>query len=186
MQRCAWAGDDPLYQAYHDNEWGVPEHDGNTLFECLMLEGMQAGLSWLTILKRRSVMRELTQDFRPEYLAQLTDSGIDRLLAKPAMIRNRRKLQALRNNAQCFHKHFATSRKFSDWLWQFVDGKPIINRWSCHEEVPTQTEISDKMAKSLKKMGFIFVGPVICYAFMQASGLVNDHTRDCDRYGTAH
>lgn len=180
MNRCVWAGNDPIYQAYHDNEWGLPTNNGKELFECLLLEGMQAGLSWITILKRREGMRALLHSFDPKYLAKLSDHDINYLLTQPALIRHRRKIEALRSNSLCYLQEFGSAATFSKWIWSFVDGKPIINDWQAHADIPAETDISRAMSKELKRKGFKFVGPVICYAFMQASGLVNDHTFDCD------
>lgn len=182
MQRCAWAGSEPIYQQYHDNEWGKPQRDGKKLFEFILLEGMQAGLSWITILKRRDAMRTILDNFNPEYLAALSDQDLQLLLTNPTMIRNRRKVEALRKNALAYTEHFSDAKAFSSWLWGFVDGTPIINHWNNIKEVPAETALSRSMSKELKRKGFSFVGPVICYAFMQASGLVNDHTVDCDWY----
>lgn len=178
MPRCFWCTDDPLYIAYHDHEWGVPLHDPQRLFELLLLEGFQAGLSWITILKKRARYREVLFGFDVQRLAQMSDAEIDERLQDPGIIRNRLKLRAARQNAQAW-------LQLEDpvtLLWSFVGGQPKINHYNGRSEIPTQTAQAEAMSKALKKAGFSFVGPTICYAYMQAAGMVMDHTSDCDRY----
>lgn len=181
-QRCAWAGNDPLYQAYHDKEWGVPCFDDRTLFEFIILEGAQAGLSWITVLKKRENYRLAFDDFDPEKIARYDEKKIQSLLENPGIIRNQLKIRSAVTNARAYLDIRAEHGSFSDFLWDFVDGKPIQNHWPSIEAVPVNTVESDAMAKALKKAGFKFVGTTICYAFMQATGMVNDHTTDCFRY----
>lgn len=181
--RCAWVSDDPIYIDYHDKEWGKPIYDDRLLFEFLMLEGAQAGLSWLTILKRRENYRFCFDDFKAEKIANYDAHTYKKLLANPGIIRNRLKIQSVMTNAQAYLSIKQEFRNFSDYIWQFVDGKPIQNHWKSHKEVPANTALSDKMSKDLKKRGFKFVGTTICYAFMQAVGMVNDHLTDCFRHG---
>lgn len=181
-QRCAWAGTDPLYIEYHDNEWGVPLHDDRMLFEFLVLEGAQAGLSWITILKKRENYRRAFDAFDPEKIARYDKQKIENLMRDKGIIRNRRKIEALIQNAQAFLKIQDENRSFARFVWQFVGGQPIKNAWRNINEIPAQTEISQRMSRNLKQRGFAFVGPIICYAFMQAVGMVNDHTVDCFRY----
>ncbi|WP_295471990.1 DNA-3-methyladenine glycosylase I [uncultured Pseudomonas sp.] len=178
MTRCFWCNDDPLYIAYHDEEWGVPLRDAQRLFELLLLEGFQAGLSWITILKRRARYREVLFGFDAERLACLTDDEIEALMQDASIIRNRLKLNAVRTNARAW---LALPDPVG-LLWSFVGGEPKINHFKDRSEVPAITPEAQAMSKSLKKAGFTFVGPTICYAFMQASGMVMDHTTDCDRY----
>lgn len=178
MPRCAWCSDDPLYIEYHDSEWGVPVRDAQVLFEFLILEGAQAGLSWITVLRKREHYRQVLSDFDPVRLARMTDADIDRLMLDPGIIRNRRKLEAVRRNARCW-------LELEDpvaWLWSFVGGHPKINHFASFQQVPAMTPEAEAMSRALKKAGFSFVGPTICYAFMQACGLVMDHTTDCQRY----
>lgn len=178
MPRCFWCNDDPLYQAYHDEEWGVPSRDPLHLFEMLLLEGAQAGLSWITVLKKRERYREVLFGFDAQRLAAMSDAYIDTLMQDPGIIRNRLKLQAVRRNAQAW-------LRLDDpvtLLWSFIGGQPKINHFAGRGEVPAVTPEAEAMSKALKKAGFTFVGPTICYAFMQATGMVMDHTRDCDRY----
>lgn len=179
MSRCLWCTNDPLYQSYHDEEWGVPCHEPQHLFEMLLLEGAQAGLSWITVLKKREHYRRVLCDFDVQYLAQLSDTDIERLLQDPGIIRNRLKLRAMRQNARAW----LNLEEPATLLWSFVGGTPKINHFVSHAEVPAFSEEAQAMSKALKKAGFSFVGPTICYAFMQAVGMVMDHTRDCDRYG---
>lgn len=176
-QRCAWVNDDPLYIHYHDEEWGRAIYDSHKLLEFLILEGMQAGLSWITILKKRENFREAFDNFDPEKIAKYKQSKIDKLLKNPGIIRNKLKINAAVTNAQLFLE--IGKDNFSEYLWQFVDGKPIKNHWKTINQVPITTKESDNMSKTLKKRGFKFVGSTICYAFMQAVGMVNDHTMDC-------
>ena len=180
--RCVWAGDDPLVIAYHDQEWGVPLHDDQRLFEFLILEGAQAGLSWITILRKRENYRQVFADFDPIKVAQFDQAEKQQLLRDPGIIRNKLKIEAAVTNAQAFLKVQEEFGSFDAYIWQFVNGNPIQNRWSTLSELPAQTSESEAMSKDLKKRGFKFVGPTICYAFMQAIGMVNDHTTDCFRY----
>ena len=180
--RCAWAGNDPDYIRYHDSEWGVPVHEDRRFFEFLILEGAQAGLSWLTVLKKRSAYREAFDSFDPHKVAAYTPRKIKALIANEGIIRNRLKIEAAVQNARSFltvQQEFGT---FDRYIWQFVGGKPLINRWQTTAAIPAQSDASVAMSTDLKKRGFKFVGPTICYAFMQATGLVNDHTVDCFRY----
>lgn len=181
-KRCQWAGTDPAYIAYHDMEWGVPVHDDKTLFEFLVLESAQAGLSWLTILKKRENYRTALDGFSPEKIARYDRPEIDRLLNDPGIVRNRLKINAAVTNARAFLQIAGTFGSFDTYLWRFVDGRPITNAWKHESQVPAQTEISEHLSRDLKNRGFTFFGPVICYAFMQAVGMVNDHVVDCFRY----
>lgn len=180
--RCAWVGDDPLYQAYHDDEWGVPCFDDQRLFEFLTLEGAQAGLSWITILKKRAHYQKLFSDFDVDKVSRYTPKRIERLLQDPGIVRNRLKVESTVSNARAYLEIQAKHGSFSDYLWSYVDGSPITNRWKSIKQVPASTPLSDQLSKELKKAGFRFVGTTICYAYMQAVGLVNDHTTDCFRY----
>lgn len=180
--RCIWAGDDPLYITYHDKEWGVPIYEDQKLFEFLLLEGMQAGLSWITILKKRDHYRASFDNFNAKKIVQYDGHKIKKLLANTGIIRNKLKINAIISNAKAYLQLKEEEQKFSDYIWQFVNGKTIQNHWRYAKEVPSTTVISDKLAKDLKKRGFKFVGSTICYAFMQAVGMVNDHTTDCFRY----
>ena len=180
--RCEWCGSDPLYVAYHDDEWGVPVHDDQRLFEMLILGGAQAGLSWLTILKKREGYRKAFHAFDHEKIAGYSQRDIKRLLANSGIVRNRLKIESVIRNARGvvdIREEFGTLDSF---LWQYVDGMPRQNAWSSMAELPARTEQSDVMSKDLKRRGFNFVGPTICYAFMQAAGMVNDHLVDCFRY----
>lgn len=177
--RCAWVNSEPLYMAYHDHEWGVPIYDDRLLFEFLILEGMQAGLSWLTVLKKRENFRRCFDNFEAERIALYDQEKCSQLMAEPGIIRHRLKIQAAITNAQAFLKVKQEYGDFSSYIWQFVGGKPINNQWENIGQVPAQTLISDAMSKDLKKRGFKFVGSTICYAFMQATGMVNDHTANC-------
>ncbi|HMB53344.1 MAG TPA: DNA-3-methyladenine glycosylase I [Thermoanaerobaculia bacterium] len=180
--RCSWCGSDPLYVAYHDEEWGVPVRDDRRLFEKLLLEGAQAGLSWITILKRRDTYRQAFHDFDPAKIAAWGEEEVAERLQDPGIIRNRLKVEGAVKNARAFLEHFAEDGAFSGFLWDFVDGEPIQNAWREMGEMPAETERSKAMSKALKKHGFTFVGPTICYAFMQSMGLVNDHVVGCYRY----
>jgi DNA-3-methyladenine glycosylase I len=181
--RCFWANtEDPLYLAYHDQEWGVPVHDDRLLFEFLILEGAQAGLSWYTILKKRPNYHSAFEGFDPQKIAAFDDLKVAELLANPGIIRNRLKINAAIRNAQAFLRIQQEFISFDAYMWQFVDGKPIVNTWTSGHEIPAETEISRQMSKDLIQRGFRFVGPTICYAHMQAVGMVNDHTTDCFRY----
>jgi DNA-3-methyladenine glycosylase I len=177
--RCHWVSDNPLYIDYHDNEWGRPVHDDTTLFEFLTLEGAQAGLSWITILKRRDAYREAFCDFDVEKIAGFNKRRIESLLNNPAIIRNRLKIESTVSNAQAFIKIQDAQDSFNDYLWAFVDNAPIINHWEEHTMVPATTDLSNALAKDLKRRGFRFVGSTICYAYMQAIGMVNDHSDNC-------
>jgi DNA-3-methyladenine glycosylase I len=180
--RCAWAGSDPLYIEYHDTEWGVPLHDDRRLFEMLVLEGAQAGLSWITILRKRSAYRKAFDDFDPRKVARYRQTRIERLLANDGIVRNRLKIEGTVRNAAAFlevQREFGT---FDAYVWRFVGGSPLQNARRSMKDVPATTPVSDAMSKDLKKRGFTFVGSTICYAFMQATGMVNDHVVDCFRY----
>ncbi|MCW8906672.1 MAG: DNA-3-methyladenine glycosylase I [Sedimenticola sp.] len=180
--RCAWAGDNPLYQQYHDHEWSVPCRDDRTLFEFLLLEGAQAGLSWITVLRKRDHYRQVFDRFDPERIARYDQRKIEQLLADPGIIRNRLKIMSAINNARLFIDIQEEYGSFSDFIWDFVDGSPKVNHWVSAEQVPATTEQSDRISKALKRRGFKFVGSTICYAYMQATGMVNDHTVDCFRH----
>ncbi|MEC7118637.1 MAG: DNA-3-methyladenine glycosylase I [Pseudomonadota bacterium] len=180
--RCGWCSADPLYQAYHDHEWGIPSHDRQHLFELLCLEGQQAGLSWITVLKKRQRYREQFFNFDPAQVAELSDAELAEKCQDAGLIRHLGKLTAIRDNARAWIQQEQAGVQMSEWLWQFVDGQPILNAWSDYREAPTQTPASQAMSKALKKKGFRFVGATTCYAFMQAVGMVNDHTTDCHCY----
>lgn len=180
--RCDWAGTDPLYVAYHDQEWGVPVHDDRVLFEFLILEGMQAGLSWSTILRKRENFRQAFDGFDPQKIAEYGEEKIAELLANPGIIRNRLKVRAAVGNARAFIKVQEEFGSFDAYIWRFVGGKPIVNRWTTMSEIPAQSEEAREMSKDLVRRGFRFVGPTICYAHMQATGMVNDHIGSCFRY----
>lgn len=183
MNRCEWARNTfEKYEKYHDEEWGVPTHDDLTHFEFLILESAQAGLSWSTVLKKREGYRKAFADFNPEIVAKYTDKDFQELLNNPQIIRNRLKIKAAINNAQLFLKVQDEFGSFDRYIWQFVDGKPIVNQWKSMKEIPATTKESDALSKDLKKRGFKFVGSTVIYAHMQACGLVNDHTIDCFRY----
>ncbi|MGB5446026.1 MAG: DNA-3-methyladenine glycosylase I [Psychromonas sp.] len=181
-QRCQWCTEDPLYIAYHDQEWGVPVHDDRLLFEFIILEGAQAGLSWLTILKKRENYRKAFADFDYTQVANFDQDDVQRLLEDSGIVRNRLKIEAAIKNARGVINIQAEFGSLSAYLWGFVDHIPKQNEWISITSLPAKTEISEKMSKDLKKRGFNFVGPTICYSLMQAVGLVNDHTRDCFRY----
>ena len=180
--RCAWAGDDPLYIAYHDKEWGVPLHDDRKLFELLILEGAQAGLAWITILRKREGYRAAFDGFDPEKIARYGKPKVESLLRDPGIVRNRAKVLATVQNARAFALVCDEVGSFDRHLWSFVGGRPLPNRRAATAAVPAETDESRAMSKDLKKRGFKFVGPTICYAFMQAAGLVNDHAATCFRY----
>lgn len=182
MNRCTWATQNQIYLAYHDEEWGVPVHDDGKLFEMLILEGLQAGLSWLTVLKRRGHYRKAYDSFDPEKIAAWNRAKIESLLQDPGIIRNRLKVEAARGNARAFLQVVKEFNSFNSFIWSFVDGKPVQNGWQSLNEIPATTPESERMSKELKKRGFKFVGSTICYAFMQAVGMVNDHTVDCFRH----
>jgi DNA-3-methyladenine glycosylase I len=171
----------PLYEAYHDQEWGQPLFDNIKLFEFLILEGAQAGLSWITVLKKREAYREAFMQFNPEKIARFDSKKIEELIQNPGIIRNRLKIESAITNAQAYLK-LTEQQSFSDFLWGFVEGKPISNSWETMSEVPSRTELSDQLSKELKKRGFKFVGSTICYAFMQAVGMVNDHLQSCYKH----
>lgn len=178
-KRCSWVTNDPLYINYHDNEWGYPQYDSLKLFEKICLEGQQAGLSWITVLKKREEYRRCFFNFDPEKIIQLNAIDIESLLKNKGLIRNRLKLNSIIKNAHAYLAMQNNNEDFSQFIWSFVDGKPILNHYKDKSEVPVSTEISDKMSKALRKKGFSFVGSTICYAFMQSMGLVNDHFEDC-------
>lgn len=180
--RCAWVTNDPLYKAYHDNEWGRAVYDDQRLFEFLILEGAQAGLSWLTVLKKRDNYRLAFDHFIPEKIADYNQHKIEALLANSGIIRNRLKIESTITNAKAYLQVVKEWNSFSDYIWHFVNNQPIKNHWDDRKKVPSQTSISDKMSKDLKVRGFKFIGSTICYAFMQAVGMVNDHTTDCFCY----
>ena len=182
MARCPWCGEDPLYQHYHDHEWGVPVHDEHTLFEFLTLEGAQAGLSWITILKKRENYRQAFNGFDPAKVARFTPARIEKLLRNPGIVRNRLKVDSTVTNARAFlavQKEFGS---FDRYIWGFVNGAPVVNRFVSMKDVPAQTPTAVAISKDLKKRGFRFVGPTIVYAMMQAIGMVNDHLLSCDRH----
>lgn len=180
--RCIWVNEDPLYVEYHDKEWGVPLYHDRQLFEFLILEGAQAGLSWLTVLKKRDNYRACFDQFDPEKIASYDAHKIEELLVDPKIIRNRLKIEAAVINAQAYLRVQETWNNFAEYIWHFVEGCPIQNQWKSFQEIPDRTALSDSLSKDLKKRGFKFVGSTICYAFMQAVGMVNDHTIDCFRY----
>ncbi|TNF44609.1 MAG: DNA-3-methyladenine glycosylase I [Epsilonproteobacteria bacterium] len=184
-KRCDWCSSDPLYITYHDDEWGVPIHDDQLLYEFLVLEGAQAGLSWLTILKKRENYRKAFDAFDPRVVVNYTQDDVKRLMDDDGIVRNRLKIESAVKNAQGVLSIQEEFGSFDRYLWDYVDGTPIQNKWRSIADIPTQTEISQMMSKDLKKRGFNFVGPTICYAFMQAVGMVNDHTTDCFRYEEA-
>ena len=180
--RCAWAGSDPLYLAYHDREWGVPVHDDRLLFEFMTLEGAQAGLSWITILRKREAYRAAFAGFDPEAVARFDRAKVAELLGNAGIVRNRLKVASTVTNAQAFLKVREEFGTFDAYMWGFVDGQPIRNAWKSMAEIPASTPLSDALSKDLKRRGFRFIGSTICYAHMQAVGMVNDHTVDCFRW----
>lgn len=180
--RCDWSGSDPLYQAYHDQEWGVPVYDDQKLFEFLILEGAQAGLSWITILRKRENYRLAFDDFDPQLVAGYGEEKIAALLMNPDIVRNRLKINSAVSNARCFLDVQQEYGSFASYIWRFVDGRPRQNAWRSLKEIPALTPQADAMSKDLIRRGFRFVGPTMCYAFMQAVGMVNDHIVDCFRY----
>jgi DNA-3-methyladenine glycosylase I len=182
MKRCGWVTSDPIYIDYHDNEWGVVVHDDRKLFEAIILDGFQAGLSWLTILKKRENFRRAFDNFEAEAIAGYSGTKIADLMADAGIIRNKLKIQATVGNAQAFLRVREAFGSFDAYIWQFVGGKQRVNRWPSLNKIPTSTPGSDAMSKDMKRRGFKFVGTTICYAFMQAVGMVNDHTTDCHRY----
>jgi len=182
VNRCDWAGSDPLYVAYHDVEWGVPSRDDRHLFEMLILEGAQAGLSWITILRKRENYRKAFDGFDPAKIARYGTRKVERLLRDPGIIRNRLKVAAAIANAKAYLSVVEREGSFHEYLWGFVGGAPIINRWKALKELPAKTKESEAMSRELMRQGFRFVGPTICYSLMQAVGMVNDHVVTCDRY----
>ena len=179
---CPWFGKDPLYRDYHHNEWGMPLYEDRALFEFLLLEGAQAGLSWLTILRKREGYRRAFDNFQPEKIARYDDQKIAQLLNDSSIVRNRLKVESAIKNARAYLTILESGQYFSDYIWQFVDGRPIQNNWPIMEKVPAMSKESNAMSKALKKNGFTFVGSTICYAFMQATGMVNDHLTSCFRH----
>ncbi len=178
--RCAWCGSDPLYIAYHDDEWGVPEHDDQKLLEKIILDGAQAGLSWITILRKRESYRKAFDGFDPQKIARYNQRKIDKLMNDAGIIRNKLKVNAAITNARAYLALHEAGKTFDETLWQFTEGRTIQNKWT--KQIPAETKESQAMSKELKRLGFKFVGPTICYAFMQAIGMVNDHTVNCWRY----
>lgn len=181
-KRCPWCGTDPLYQHYHDHVWGVPVHDDQTLFEFLLLEGAQAGLSWITVLRKRENYRKAFDGFDAGKIARYTPKKVEKLLQDPGIIRNRLKVESAISNARAFLETQAEFGSFDRYIWDFVDGAPIINHFRTLKQVPAKTDVAEKLSKDLKKRGFRFVGPTIVYAHMQATGMVNDHLVDCHRH----
>lgn len=182
QKRCSWCGKDALYVAYHDQEWGVPLHDEQKLFEFLILEGAQAGLSWLTILKKRDAYRKAYYQFDIEKVARFNSRSIERLMNNPGIVRNRLKIEASINNARAFLEVQDEFGSFDKFIWQYVDHQAIQNQWKRLRDIPTSTRESEQMSEDLRQRGFRFVGPTICYAFMQAVGMVNDHVTGCFRH----
>lgn len=182
--RCGWSikDNDPLYVTYHDEEWGVPVHDDQKLFEFIVLEGAQAGLSWLTILRKREGYRKAFAEFDPQKVARFSESKIEKLLLDASIIRNKLKVRSAVTNAKAFLKVQEEFGSFDNYIWQFTDGKPIVNHWKTMKDIPPRTKESDIMSKDLISRGFKFVGSTICYAHMQATGMVNDHTTECFRH----
>lgn len=180
-ERCGWCGSDPLYVDYHDSDWGVPEYDARALWEKLVLDGFQAGLSWITILRKRETFREVFEDFDPERVAGWGEAQVEAALGNPGIIRHRGKIESTIRSAQLF-LDIESGEGFTPWLWSFVGGAPVQNGWTDMSQVPAATDQSTAMSKALKKRGFNFCGPVICYAFMQATGMVNDHITSCFRH----
>jgi DNA-3-methyladenine glycosylase I len=180
--RCSWPGDDPFYIAYHDEDWGVPEWDDRALFEKLQLDGFQAGLSWITILRKRENFRKAFDSFEPEKIARYSPKKVERLLQDTGIIRHRGKIEATIGNAKAYLEIMEKEGSFSDFLWNFVDGTPVQNNFKSMKDVPTQTDMSVQLSKELKRRGFKFCGPTIVYAFAEAVGMVNDHITDCFRH----
>jgi DNA-3-methyladenine glycosylase I len=181
-QRCPWCLSDPLYIEYHDQEWGVPEWDDRRLFAKLVLDGAQAGLSWLTILRKREGYYRAFAGLDPELLAAFDDAQVARLMHDPGIVRNRLKIRSAILNARGFMALAESGTRFSEFLWRFVDGRPVVNHWQRLEQIPVETRASQAMSRELRRAGFSFVGPTICYAFMQAVGMVNDHLVSCFRH----
>lgn len=182
LKRCTWVTQDPLYIEYHDNVWGRAVYDPKELFEKLCLDGQQAGLSWLTILKKQQSYQKAFADFNPHKIAKFDQNKVEALMQNTGIVRNKLKINSIITNAKAYLNLINAGDDFSEFIWQFVDGKTIQNAFSCNEQIPTQTKESVAMSKALKKLGFTFVGPTICYAFMQAVGMVNDHLVDCNCY----
>ena len=182
VKRCSWCGDDDLYMRYHDEEWGVPLRDDRALFEFLVLEGAQAGLAWITVLRKREGYRAAFDNFDPAKVARYSDRTLQRLLNNPRIVRNRLKVFSTRQNARAFLAVQEEWGSFSNYIWHFVDGKPVQNRWRSMAEVPATSPLSDRISKDLKRRGFGFVGTTIVYAHMQATGMVNDHLASCFRH----
>lgn len=180
--RCDWVGNDPLYQEYHDTEWGVPVYDDRLLFEMLNLEGAQAGLSWITILRKRKNYQKAFANFNPKKIVKFSDTKLEKLLHNPGIVRNRLKVWAVRTNAKAYLDTVSEFGSFSNYIWSFTDGKPITNNFRTLQEIPAKTSLSDRMSKNLKKRGFKFIGSTIVYAYMQAVGIVNDHSLSCFRH----
>jgi DNA-3-methyladenine glycosylase I len=182
QSRCAWPGDDPLYVAYHDDEWGVPEHDDRALFEKLVLDGFQAGLSWITILRKRENFRAAFKGFEPNRIARFGDKDVARLMADAGIVRNRAKIEGAVASAKAYLSLHDSGQTFDQFLWQFTDGRTCHNRWRSMKDIPPESAESLAMSKALKAAGFKFCGPTICYAFMQAVGMISDHVVGCFRY----
>jgi len=182
MERCGWVTADPLYLAYHDNEWGIPVREGVKLFEMICLEGQQAGLSWITILKKRENYRQAFQHFDPQAVAQMTEEDVDNLLQNAGIIRHRGKIEAIINNARAYLAMENAGEPFAEFVWSFVNHQPEVSHAQAVSEIPAKTDVSEAMSKALKKRGFRFVGATTCYSFMQACGLVNDHVISCQCY----
>lgn len=185
LRRCAWADHDPLLRAYHDEEWGVPERDSRALWEKLVLDGFQAGLSWITILRKREAFRRAFRGFDPEVVARFGAEDVERLLADPGIVRSRAKVEATIGNARAYLAMAEAGEDFSTFVWTMVGGRPIQNTWNDIGDLPAKTPLSEAISAALKQRGFRFVGPVIVYAWMQATGIVNDHTVDCFRRDTS-
>jgi len=181
-KRCEWCGDSELYQKYHDEEWGLPSYDDHHLFEMLILEGAQAGLSWITILKKREGYRKAFDNFDAKKISRYSQNKIDKLLQNPEIVRNKLKVNSVVTNARQYLEIQKEYGCFSDYIWQFVGGEPIKNKWKSLEDIPVTTAESNEMSKDLKKRGFKFIGSTICYAYMQSVGMVNDHVVSCFRY----
>ncbi|MCL1114262.1 DNA-3-methyladenine glycosylase I [Shewanella basaltis] len=183
VNRCGWVSEDPLYQDYHDKVWGRPEYDAKQLFAKLCLDGQQAGLSWITILKKQQNYELLFAGFEPSLIAEFDQDRVEALMLEPGIVRNRLKINSIIKNAKAYLAFVEQGNDFSAFLWSFVGGAPKVNQFTSLSQVPAQTPESEAMSKALKKLGFNFVGPTICYAFMQAVGMVNDHTTDCHCHG---
>lgn len=181
IQRCAWVSDDPIYQAYHDTQWGVPETDSQSLFAKLCLDGQQAGLSWLTILKKQRNYEEAFCHFNPQDIVKMDNADVESLMQNSGIVRNKLKIQSIIKNARGFLE-IEKSQPFNTFIWQFTGGKTLVNEWEKFDDIPTSTKESKAMSVALKKVGFSFVGETICYAFMQAVGMVNDHEKHCHCY----